>query len=253
MSSIEHQLAALGLSPKAARLYVALLQLGSGTVQDISKRAGVVRTTCYPLLEELQKRDLVTTTRSGKKTIYVAEPPIELLNQLEKTTSLARSIVPTLAHILSGNSKRPKIEIYEGVRGVWRACEDVLHGEGYEVKSFLPADDAVNIAGDKNVREYIRRRVKKGISMRAIMHKTPYIEKEFVKYNKGDLREARFIDVKQFPIPVEIDLYPPHNIAITSFHEGLGLVIRSEPIHTALNSIFELLWASSAQASKRGK
>src|SRR3989344_4901159 len=107
MESVEHQLAALGLSAKAAKLYLALLQLGSGTVQDISKRAGIVRTTCYPLLEELQERGLVTTTRSGKKTIYVAEPPTELLNQLEKTTSLARSIVPTLAHILSGNSKRP--------------------------------------------------------------------------------------------------------------------------------------------------
>ncbi len=253
MESIRHQLEAVGLSTKAAQIYLALLQLGSGTVHDIASRAGIVRTTCYPLLEELQKRGLVTTTRSGKKTIYVVEHPDTLVNNIEEKASAARAIVPTLAHMLSGNSKRPKIEIYEGMAGVWRAYEDVIQGEGYEVKAFVPADDVIEFVGDRKVREYIRKRVKKGISMRAIMQKTPLIEKEYAKYNKGDLRESRFIDAKRFPMPVEIDLYPNHSIAITSFRDGMGLVIRSEQIHTALNSIFELLWSSSAPTSKRGK
>ena len=250
MDSIKHQLEGIGLSAKAAALYLSLLQLGSGTVQDIASRAGVVRTTCYPLLEELQKRGLVSTTRSGKKTIYVAEDPEQLVENIERTASIARGIVPTLAHVLSGNSKRPKIEIYEGIGGVWRTYEDVIKGENYEVKAFLPADEAVAIAGDRKVKEYIRKRVKKGISMRAIMQKTPLIEKEYAKYNKSDLREARFVDAKRFPMPVEIDLYPKHSIAITSFRDGIGLIIRSEPIHTALNSIFDALWAS---ADKRVK
>ncbi len=253
MDSIRHKLEEVGLSAKAAQIYIALLQLGSGTVHDIAARAGIVRTTCYPLLEELQKRGLVTTTRSGKKTIYVGEHPDKLVDNVEATTSLARAIVPTLAHMLSGNSKRPKIEIYEGMAGVWRAYEDVIRGEGYEVKAFVPADDAIELAGDRKVREYIRKRVKKGISMRAIMQKTPLIEKEYAKYNKGDLRESRFIDAKRFPMPVEIDLYPNHSIAITSFRDGMGLIIRSEQIHTALNSIFELLWSSTAQADKQRK
>ena len=253
MESIKHQLEAVGLSEKAAGAYLSLLQLGSGTVHDIASRASLVRTTCYPLLEELQKRGLVTTTRSGKKTVYVAEHPEKLVENLEGTASIARSIIPTLAHVLAGNSKRPKIEIYEGIGGVWRAYEDVIKGEGYEVKAFLPADDAVAIATDRKIREYIRKRVKKGISMRAIMQKTPLIEKEYAKYDKGDLRESRFIDAKRFPMPVEIDLYPNHSIAITSFRDGVGLIIRSEPIHTALNSLFELLWASSGSTNKRSK
>ena len=253
MDSIRHKLEEVGLSAKAAQVYLALLQLGSGTVHDISARAGIVRTTCYPLLEELQKRGLVTTTRSGKKTIYVAEHPEQLVGSIEKTASLARALIPTLAHVLAGNSKRPKIEIYEGTAGIWRAYEDVIQGEGYEVKAFVPADDVIELAGDRKVKEYIRKRVKKGISLRAIMQKTPLIEKEYAKYNKGDLRESRFIDAKRFPMPVEIDLYPNHSIAITSFRDGIGLIIRSEPIHTALNSIFELLWSSPEQKSSGSK
>ena len=246
METVKHQLGEIGLSDKAATAYVALLQLGSGTVQDISARAGIVRTTCYPLLAELERRGLVTTTRSGKKTIYVAESPTQLVENIERSASLARNLVPTLAHILAGNSKRPKIEIYEGIAGVWRVYQDVIAGEGYDVRAFVPADDAIRIAGEKKVREYIRDRVKKNISMRAIMQKTPLIEKEYAKYNKGDLREARFIEPGLFPMPVEIDLYPPHNVAITSFRDGIALIIRSEPIHTSLNSIFELLWLAAS-------
>jgi len=247
MDSIQRQLEAVGLSEKAAQVYLALLQLGSGTVHDIASRAGIVRTTCYPLLEELQKRELVTTTRSGKKTIYVAEHPEQLVGTIEKTASLARAIVPTLAHVLAGNSKRPKVEIYEGTAGVWRAYEDVIAGEGYEVKAFVPADDVIAGLSDRKVKEYIRKRVKKNISLKAILPKTELIEKEYAKYDKGDLRESRFIDPKRFPMPVEIDLYPNNSIAITSFRDGIGLIIRSEPIHTALNSIFEVLWSQTGK------
>ena len=245
MESTKHKLEEIGLSSKAAAVYLTLLQLGSGTVQDISKRAGIVRTTCYPLLQELENRGLVSTTRSGKKTIYVAEAPEALLKSVERMGAATRAIIPTLAHILSGNSKRPKIEIYEGVSGVWRAYEDVIRGENYEVKAFVPADEIIAMAGDRKVKEYIRKRVKKNISMRAILPKTALIEKEYAKYDRGDKRESRLIDAKKLSLPVEIDLYPPHNIAITSFKDGIGLIIRSRPIHTALNSIFELLWSNS--------
>ena len=245
MGAFDSQLQKLGLSEKAARIYVALLQLGSGTVQDLSHRAGLVRTTCYPLLADLEQHGLVTTTRSGKKVVYVAEHPEALVADIEGRMSVARSLVPTLAHVLAGNSKRPRIEIYEGVAGAWRAYEDVIKGENHEVKAFVPADEAIAIASGKKVKEYIRKRVKKGISMRAIMQRTPLIEKEYARYGKADFREAHFVDARQFPIPVEIDLYPPHNIAITSFRDGIGMIIRSEQVYTALNSIFELLWMAT--------
>ena len=251
MESIKHQLKEIGLSEKAAAAYVALLQLGSGTVHDISTRAAIIRTTCYPLLDELEKRGLVSTTRSGKKTVYVAESPALLVANIEHTASLARSIVPTLEHLLSGNAKRPKIQIFEGITGVWRAYEDVIAGEGYEVKAFVPADEAVALAGERKVREYIRKRVKKNISMRAILPRTPLIEKDYAKYDKGDLRESRLIDPKRFPMPVEIDLYGKNKIAITSFRDGIGIIIESASIYTALNSMFELIWLSSGTKDKK--
>jgi sugar-specific transcriptional regulator TrmB len=245
MESVQHKLEEIGLSAKAARLYISLLQLGSGTVQDIASRAGIVRTTCYPLLEELERRGLVSTTRSGKKTIYVSENPETLVQSIEKSVSLARNIIPILAHVLAGNSKRPKIEIFEGTGGVWRAYEDVIKGENYEVKAFVPADEVIAGLGDRKVKEYIRKRVKKNISLKAILPKTPMIEKEYARYDKGDLRESRLVEAKFFSLPVEIDLYPPYNIAITSFRDGLGLIIRSKSVYIALNSIFDLLWSTT--------
>lgn len=247
MDSLVADLSALGLSEKSARVYLTLLQLGSGTVHDIASRAGIVRTTCYPILEELERRGLVTTTRAGKKTIFLAEAPESLIRNAQTAELTARKLVPALAHIFDGNEKRPKIKVYEGLSGVWHVYNQVIVGEGHEIRSFVPADTAIRIAGEKKVRAYIRARVGKKIRMRAIMQRSPLIEKEYAKYDTYELRESRFIDPKKFPVPVEITLYPPHHIAIASFPENLGMIIESKPIYTALGSLFELVWLSGTK------
>jgi sugar-specific transcriptional regulator TrmB len=254
MDTLTPKLSELGLSNKSAELYIALLQLGAGTIQDLAKKTKIVRTTCYPLVEELERLGLVSTTKSGKRTLYVAESPDILLRRAEQSVTRARALIPSLAHLLEGNSRRPVIEIHEGIEGVWKVYEDIIKGNNYEVKSFVPADDAIRVAGDKKVREYIRKRVAKGISMRAIMLKTPLIEREYARYNKQELRNARIVNAGTFPTTVEITLYPENNVAITSFSDGVGLVIRSKSIYTALNSIFELAWiGAETRTNKKNK
>ena len=46
-------LEAYGLNKKQAKVYLACLELGLATVQDLAKRSGVRRTTIYSLLDEL--------------------------------------------------------------------------------------------------------------------------------------------------------------------------------------------------------
>ena len=43
----------LGLSEKAAQVYLASLELGEAPVQKLAERAGLKRTTVYYVLEEL--------------------------------------------------------------------------------------------------------------------------------------------------------------------------------------------------------
>ena len=78
------QLATLGLQKHEAIIYMALLEVGQGTVSEISKAAQLNRTTGYDILERLSLYGLANrTTLGNKKTMYIAEPPYRLKQYLE--------------------------------------------------------------------------------------------------------------------------------------------------------------------------
>lgn len=64
------QLEALGLSSYAARTFVALVQLGEGTAQEVSDVSEVPRTRVYDAVEELQDRGLVDVRQSTPKRFW---------------------------------------------------------------------------------------------------------------------------------------------------------------------------------------
>jgi len=68
-SAIE-QLEQLGLSTYAARTFVALSGLGSGTARDVSRVSEVPRTRVYDAVEELRDRGLVDVRESSPKQFY---------------------------------------------------------------------------------------------------------------------------------------------------------------------------------------
>ena len=55
------ELKKIGLSENETGAYLALLELGSATAQDISKKSGIKRATTYVQLEALMQLGLVTS------------------------------------------------------------------------------------------------------------------------------------------------------------------------------------------------
>jgi sugar-specific transcriptional regulator TrmB len=88
MDDVKIALAELGLAAKEADTYLAMLELGPASVQDIAKKAGINRTTTYVMIEGLKKHGLVSTFERGKKTLFSAENPEQLLDILTKETSV---------------------------------------------------------------------------------------------------------------------------------------------------------------------
>ncbi|GAB7012594.1 TrmB family transcriptional regulator [Halolamina salina] len=64
------QLERFGLNTYAARTFVALASLGSGTARDVSQVAEVPRTRVYGAVEELEDRGLVDTVQSSPKQFW---------------------------------------------------------------------------------------------------------------------------------------------------------------------------------------
>lgn len=77
------QLERLGLEEGEARVYLALLDLGTAKAREVADGAGLGRTTVYRLLENLADRGLVTVG-SGSPMTFTPASPGELFDELRR-------------------------------------------------------------------------------------------------------------------------------------------------------------------------
>src|SRR3989344_2537557 len=100
----------LGFGEKEAVVYVALLELGRGTVTEISRKAGINRTTGYDILDRLASDGLMRISGKEPKEEYVAESPDKILELLETRFDKARAQVETARGFVPKLKSLQKIE-----------------------------------------------------------------------------------------------------------------------------------------------
>jgi HTH-type transcriptional regulator, sugar sensing transcriptional regulator len=229
-----------GLHGRKTDVYLAALELGGASVVDISKKAGIKRTTCYDILLDLEKEGLITTVQKGKKRLFVGENPEKIKKDMARKESLFSEILPELKSIYNVRGTKPKIRFYEGREGLIEAYDDALEYPG-EILVYS-SQDVINVLGPEWAQWYIKKRVKKNIRIRAILPKTEWLEKNIVAKDKEQLRICKFVDLEKFPFSVEIDVYGGKKVAIISNKEKMAVIIESSEIANTLKHVFELAW-----------
>ena len=72
-------LTSVGISEKAAKIYLAGLALGTTSVQELARKTGLKRPTVYLHIDELLKQGLFETVSLNNKRYYrAAEPEMEI-------------------------------------------------------------------------------------------------------------------------------------------------------------------------------
>lgn len=239
----------LGFSDKEASVYIALLELGKGTVSDISKKAGISRTTGYDVLISLSNKGVVSVSGKEPKQEYVAESPTSIVEYLKKQkeeleTEIAKSesLINEL-NLIHNVKNRPKIRFYEGKEGLKQVYEDTLTSSE-SIRAYATVDDMHN-ALPEYFPEYYKRRAKKDIFIRAIVPSTD-IGKERKIHDQEEKREISFVPKDKYYFSPEINIYD-NKVMIASWREKLGIIIESEEIADAMKKIYELTWERAKQ------
>ena len=84
MTEATSRLLELGLTDKEAGVYLAMLELGPASVQEIARKSGVNRSTSYLTIEALKERGLASSSTRGKKMLFTAESPSRLAAVLNR-------------------------------------------------------------------------------------------------------------------------------------------------------------------------
>ena len=229
-----------GLEGKKVDVYLAALELGSSTVIEIAKKAGIKRTTCYDILTDLIKESMVSETVKGKKRLFIGEDPEKIQKDLQKRQSIFAEILPQLKSIHNISGAKPKIRYFEGKQGLMEAYDDALKYSG-EILAF-GSEDVRNVLGVDWIEDYIKRRVKKGIRVRAVLPSTEYLEKEIFARDQQQLRSCKSIKKEKYPFSIEIDIYGHQKVAMISNKEQLAVIIESAEIYNTMKHVFELVW-----------
>jgi sugar-specific transcriptional regulator TrmB len=249
----------LGLSEKEAKVYIATLELGASTVQNIAQKAAINRPTAYVVLESLLKQGLVTTCEQGKKTLFAAEPPERLDTLLknleqevkEKTKELG-DIMPDLRAIFSTSGNKPRVKYYEGIDGIKSMQEDAISKikPGYIEYA---VNDLDHLFGKiPSTGNHVQQRVKNKAKIFVIYTRSegPLPEAN----DPSELRVARYVPKDKFPFNSIFTIIPDFGVRITKFTEPLmGVVIEDPGIATAMKVVWDLAWEAAEKYNNTDK
>jgi sugar-specific transcriptional regulator TrmB len=231
-----------GFLDKEISIYLTILELGRGTVAEISRKAGINRSTGYVILDSLAGKDLVGISGKEPKQEYMALSPANLVeylntqaNKQKKLAENAREVLPELTSIYNVGD-RPRVFFYEGLAGLEHVYEDSLSSKGdiYSTSTYEEMHETL----PKYFSTYYERRAKKKVFVHTFVADTP-LARERKANDKIEYRDTSLIPQDKFPVPTDIEIYND-KVMIASWKEKLGVIIESKEIATTLRSVFKL-------------
>lgn len=252
-SALESQLKNIGLADKESKVYLASLELGPATAQQISQKAGVNRATTYVQIESLTEKGLMSSFEKGKKTFFSSESPefLAKLVEKEKNTALEKentlsNIFPELKNLFEYAGERPKVRFFEGKEGIKTMQEELLKSKTKTLDEFVPLDEAYNVfpPGAQDHRHKVYR------ALGNVKIRTIYTSKKgnIVPVGKG--QENHKIPSEKFPFTTEVSL-DSDKVAIISYKGKLiGVIIESKEIAESFRFIFDLAWEAAKNYQK---
>ncbi len=235
----------IGLSDKEARLFIAGLQLGPASVQELARESGLKRTTVYEVLKGLQEKNLVNMSQQEKKRFYIMEEPENVRLFLKQREKVFQQILPELEALKNLSSTRPTVGLYEGRSGLEKIYEDMIKKPGEILALAAPKDLISPRMLDFLRQDWEPRRIAAGISMRRVninLSGDPRFDYKIAP-KPEELEQIRYLPIDDYPFTVGIYIYRK-KVAFVSYQrqEMVGIILRSPAVNLTMRAVFENYW-----------
>ncbi|MDD5341597.1 MAG: helix-turn-helix domain-containing protein [Patescibacteria group bacterium] len=253
---INTRLLNLGLKKNQVKIYLTLLQLGSANIQEVADKAQIKRTTTYSILDSLIKRGFISFSQKGTHREYFAENPKKITAYFKQQEEKIRNeedafseLMPELLSFYNIRGIKPKIRTYEGLDGIKAIFDESIESKYNEDMLVYSAYESTTKYLEQYIKEYIVRRVKKGLKQRCLAELSSQ-SMELQKNDGEELRITRLISKEKFPLFNQIIIYG-NKVFIASYKDLLSIIIESSAIARTQKTIFELAWIGSESENKQ--
>lgn len=234
----------IGFRPKESRVYLALLELRTGTVSQIAKTAELKRPVTYVILEGLIKQGYATQIPGGKINRYQAIDPSAILIRQKTNLKNFSEMLPLLQTLHNKGKQRPKIHYVETKEGIENIYESLNYArEAFYVSSYKKLHEHF----PKKVEEWIKG-YDKGMYKVDAKHIIPD-DPEELKFGKDYAQAGQKVRVLPEQKKFDTDIVLTENkLSVSSLEEEPFLVlIESEKLAKSLKPLFEIIWEASRE------
>jgi predicted transcriptional regulator len=256
--NLTKELQNIGLTDKEAKVYLAALELGQNSVQNIAKKSGVNRATTYVILNSLIQKGLCSTYQQDKKTLYIASDPAQLegifeiqKKELEEKQKYLKTIVSQLQLINNKQTNKPVVKFFEGKQGLINCFVEFTNSgnadpNADDFRVVFSKDKLDQLFTDEERKKFVNIRLKKQAKSKGL-----YNSKILTMQDTPESSRIKVSD-SQFPFPCDIGVFGD-NVRILSEGKKLsGILITDKDVAT-MRSLFELAWEAAQARMKKNK
>lgn len=228
----------LGFSENETKIYLAALETGLASAQNIADKAELKRTTVYSVLDALVKKNIILKTQKDGKNRYIAENPENIVNIFDNYQTEFKKALPKLQAVYNTKQVKPKILFFEGKAGIKKIYYDtieekpdmILEWNSSQIYEMFPDFP----------REYLDLRRGNNIKAKRIAPDDENWKLRKTK-DKDDLSVTKLLSKEEYDIPVEINIYN-NKVSFMSYGDEMGLIIESKVIADAMRTIYKIFW-----------
>jgi len=228
----------VGLSRNEAKIYLALLRLGSSTAGKIAEITKMHRSNVYDSLERLKEKGLVAHFVKDETKYFEAADPSVLRDLLKEKELRLEKIMPQLMLNQRMALEKGEAKIYEGLKAAKNIMNHML-AKNQPIYVYGVAKAAPELIGPF-LENFHKRRIAKKIQFDHI-YNTDAIER--AKWlNKLPFTRAKLLP-KEFDSPVATNICGDEVILILWRKDALVIQIKHPEVAKAYKRYFDLLWS----------
>lgn len=228
-----------GLTVNEARVYMTLLDIGSSSVNEITRKSGVHRVNVYDVIERLRIKGLISSVMKSKKRYYEASNPDTLIKLLDAKKENIKEIMPELKSMYGNMQSKQEVHYFKGPEGVMTAYNMML-----EQNATLYA-----LGGSSLNRKILKHRhalwdkerIEKGIHVKALYYEYLRSDK---KSDKERLWEIRFLP-DEFKSSSMIDICGDLVVTLLPHidkNQIMAIIVINKEIADTYRNHFKFMW-----------
>lgn len=233
----------IGLSEQQAKVYLALLKLGSSLASQVSEETRINRSLVYQILDKLIQQGFVGYVIKENRRYYKATHPERLLDILKEKEERLKSALPQLSGLCRPREEKPVVEILEGKEGMKTVLRDILRvgrtwyafgspGMGHRIMPYF-------------VDQWERKRQKQKVKLMVICNDAPMGRKRGTEFEKMKHTEVKYMPEK-YTSPACTYIYGDRLVIMMwSKEHPFAVRMTSKKIVESYIKHFNVLWSLS--------